>query len=125
MFKYYLAFAVFNKPPNLRICGVSCSKQHHAKIKLRSLRFLGVPVLKLRLFSKNHEAFTISYRCPSWNSVNSASVGSSTVNNTQDNEQSGCSVPNSRISSHPARTLQISMQSKYLNKKVLMNQLRE
>jgi hypothetical protein len=46
--------------------------------------------------------------------VNSASVGSRTVNNTHESEHRGCSVPNSRISSHPARTLQMSMQSKYL-----------
>lgn len=53
--------------------------------------------------------------------VNSASVGSSTVNNTHDNEQSGCKVPNKRISSHPERTLQMSMQSKYLIINTLKN----
>lgn len=57
-------------------------------------------------------------RCPSWNNVNSASVGSNTVNKTQDNEQSGCSVPCRRTSFQPQRTLQISMQSKYLEKPI-------
>ena len=57
-----------------------------------------------------------NYLCPSWKRVNSASVGSSTVNSTHDNEHNGCNVPKSLISSHPERTLQMSMQSKYLNK---------
>uniref|UniRef100_A0A182QCN2 Uncharacterized protein n=1 Tax=Anopheles farauti TaxID=69004 RepID=A0A182QCN2_9DIPT len=46
--------------------------------------------------------------------VNSASVGSSTVMSTHDNARSGCRVPNKRTSFHSDRTLQMSMQSKYL-----------
>lgn len=82
--------------------------------------------------------------------MNSASVGSNTVNNTHDNEHSGLDVsekdecdklslieiknqlllfvlPNKRTSFQPDRTLQISMQSKYLgkysNQKVIVQSL--
>lgn len=59
-----------------------------------------------------------SYLWPSWKSVNSASVGSSTVSSTQERwsrEAKGGSVPLNRTSFHPEhRTLQMSMQSKYL-----------
>lgn len=57
------------------------------------------------------------FRCPSWNSVNSASVGSNTVSNTHDNEHSGLHVPCKRTSFQPDRTLHISIQSKYLEQR--------
>ena len=53
--------------------------------------------------------------CPSWNRLNSTSVGSSTVSSVADwcgFEEKGGSVPDSRTSDQPSRTLQMSMQSK-------------
>ena len=58
------------------------------------------------------------YRWPSWNRLNSTSVGSKTVSNVAVwccFEEKGGRVPLSLTSLQPLRTLQISIQSKYFN----------